>query len=130
MALAEGAYCFKAGIRGTCNTAGKCVALPVTQAPADVDECAKSDTNDCAADATCTNTKGGFTCKCKQGFAGDGKKCTEVDECAKSDTNDCAADATCTNTKGGFTCKCKQGFVGDGKKCSAGKTTGLEPGRP
>jgi cysteine-rich repeat protein len=40
----------------------------------DIDECA-SGQDDCAADATCTNTRGGFTCACNGGFVGDGKRC-------------------------------------------------------
>ena len=47
----------------------------------DVDECAKpSDNttikNNCHANATCTNTPGGFTCECKTGYAGDGTTCS------------------------------------------------------
>ena len=40
----------------------------------DFDECATG-LNNCHADATCTNTEGGFTCKCKSGFTGNGKNC-------------------------------------------------------
>ena len=74
-ALAEGAYCFKSDVRGRCNAAGICVPLPVTAAPVDVDECAENK-HDCHNQATCTNTNGGFTCKCKTGYVGDGKACT------------------------------------------------------
>ena len=42
---------------------------------ADLNECASDKTNDCAADAVCTNTKGSYTCKCEKQFTGDGKKC-------------------------------------------------------
>ena len=42
----------------------------------DIDECsAKSHT--CHVDADCTNYKGGYTCKCKTGYSGDGKLCKE-----------------------------------------------------
>ncbi|PKN56891.1 MAG: hypothetical protein CVU56_13695 [Deltaproteobacteria bacterium HGW-Deltaproteobacteria-14] len=41
----------------------------------DVDECALG-THGCHADATCTNTPGGFTCACDAGFVGDGLTCT------------------------------------------------------
>ena len=52
----------------------------------DIDECsAKSHT--CHVDADCTNYKGGYTCKCKTGYSGDGKLCKESIEtlflCAK-----------------------------------------------
>ena len=41
----------------------------------DLDECATSMDN-CAADATCTNTPtGNFTCTCNPGYTGDGTVC-------------------------------------------------------
>ena len=106
----------------------------------DFDECAAG-LNNCHADATCTNTEGGFTCECKSGFEGsgvncvakttptvapttppscdigfffDGKSCVDFDECATG-LNDCHSDATCNNIEGGYTCECKSGFIGDGK---------------
>jgi hypothetical protein len=45
---------------------------------ADVDECATGAAT-CAANATCTNTAGGFTCACPEGFDGDGMTCTPHD---------------------------------------------------
>ena len=42
----------------------------------DVDECASPDTNDCHIDASCNNTEGSYTCRCLDGFEGDGKACT------------------------------------------------------
>ena len=44
-------------------------------ATSDDDECSDG-SNDCGENAECTNTLGGFTCKCTEGFAGDGKTCT------------------------------------------------------
>ena len=41
----------------------------------DVDECATGISN-CAANATCTNTFGSFTCTCNLGYYGDGTICT------------------------------------------------------
>jgi hypothetical protein len=41
---------------------------------ADLDECAMG-VAPCSADATCTNTLGGFTCTCNEGFQGDGLVC-------------------------------------------------------
>ena len=41
----------------------------------DVDECSDG-SHDCADNAACTNTPGGFTCKCNEGFAGNGKTCS------------------------------------------------------
>ena len=35
----------------------------------------------CSANATCTNTPGGFSCACKAGYTGNGMTCNDVDEC-------------------------------------------------
>ena len=83
---------------------------------ADVDVC-KLGRHNCASDATCTNTKSGYTCTCNAGFSGNGKTCTDVDEC-KLEYHNCAVDANCTNTIGGFKCTCNNGYIGDGKTCS------------
>ena len=42
---------------------------------ADNDECSTA-TDNCNADATCTNTPGSFTCACNGGYSGDGVTCT------------------------------------------------------
>ena len=39
----------------------------------DIDECAES--NECHPNATCTDTKGSYTCECDTGFNGDGFNC-------------------------------------------------------
>ncbi|TNF36352.1 MAG: hypothetical protein EP329_05305 [Deltaproteobacteria bacterium] len=41
----------------------------------DVDECTDG-TDNCDANAACTNTVGGFTCACDPGYSGDGVTCT------------------------------------------------------
>ena len=42
----------------------------------DFDECqGENGGNDCDYHATCTNGPGNYTCKCKEGFEGDGKSC-------------------------------------------------------
>ena len=43
----------------------------------DIDECA-SDNDNCDTDALCTNTPGSFTCKCKNGYEGDGITCNGI----------------------------------------------------
>ena len=40
----------------------------------DVDECSTG-TDNCAAEATCTDTDGSYTCTCNTGYAGDGTDC-------------------------------------------------------
>ncbi len=88
----------------------------------DVDECAASSA-DCVAEATCTNTVGGFTCACPDGFAGDGRAfgtgCADVDECALG-IDDCVDRATCTNLPGAFACSCAPGWSGDGRASGSG----------
>lgn len=50
-------------------------------------------------------------CKCKHGFRGDGRSCSDIDECLEPDLNLCDPRSTnCVNTAGGFECKCKPGF--------------------
>ena len=41
----------------------------------DINECS-TNTHNCYANATCTNTAGGFTCTCKTGYTGNGQLCT------------------------------------------------------
>lgn len=40
-----------------------------------MDKCASNKTNDCHAYATCTSSKDLYTCKCKNGFLGNGTMC-------------------------------------------------------
>ncbi|CAL8463534.1 g3068 [Coccomyxa elongata] len=40
----------------------------------DINECVRG-TSNCAANSTCINTPGGFTCQCWRGFIGDGSTC-------------------------------------------------------
>ncbi|WP_437575223.1 FG-GAP-like repeat-containing protein [Sorangium sp. So ce887] len=82
----------------------------------DVNECALG-TDNCDANAACTNTAGAFTCACNAGYSGDGVTCTDVDECALG-TDNCDANAACTNTAGAFTCACNAGYEGDGVTCT------------
>ena len=43
--------------------------------PLDINECAMG-TDNCAPEATCTNTEGSFTCTCNHGYTGSGTVCT------------------------------------------------------
>ncbi|XP_015780929.1 PREDICTED: sushi, von Willebrand factor type A, EGF and pentraxin domain-containing protein 1-like isoform X2 [Acropora digitifera] len=44
----------------------------------DVNECENGQTNPCDRHAICNNTKGSYSCQCKQGFVGDGFNCTAI----------------------------------------------------
>ena len=45
---------------------------------ADKDECATSETNQCDANALCTNTRGSYVCRCIKGYQGDGLHCQGI----------------------------------------------------
>jgi cysteine-rich repeat protein len=60
---------------------------------ADVDECME-DLDNCDPNALCTNTAGGFTCACKEGYFGDGLLCTLI-ECADGDVGQAAPGPSC-----------------------------------
>ena len=45
----------------------------------DEDECQGDGSgHNCDINAVCTNTEGGFTCECKEGWSGDGVSCTGI----------------------------------------------------
>ncbi|MGK3963651.1 FG-GAP-like repeat-containing protein [Sorangium sp. So ce118] len=74
----------------------------------DVDECALG-TDNCDANAACTNTVGSFTCACNAGYEGDGVTCANIDECAASP---CQNGGTCVDGISSYTCVCLPGFGG------------------
>ena len=43
----------------------------------DVDECMQN-SNDCDANANCTNTEGSYTCECLRGYTGNGRNCSGI----------------------------------------------------
>ena len=92
----------------------KCVGVP--SVCTDDNECVLG-TDNCDANATCTNTPGSFICTCNAGYSGDGVTCADLDECAMG-TDNCDANATCTNTAGSFTCACNSGYTGSGVTCA------------
>ena len=68
----------------------------------------------CSPNAQCINNQGSYSCKCLDGYQGDGETCYDEDECSR---NPCNPNAVCRNTDGSYTCSCKTGFRGDGKWC-------------
>ena len=42
----------------------------------DINECSDPMLNNCHEQATCTNTNGGYTCTCIDGYKGNGTACT------------------------------------------------------
>ncbi|XP_025083996.1 fibrillin-2-like [Pomacea canaliculata] len=77
----------------------------------DVDECQSgmSSANCTGQNVECVNTNGGYTCRCRQGFAADNDSaCQDIDECSKP-----VCDQHCNNTIGSFHCTCDDGFYLD-----------------
>ncbi|XP_063713010.1 uncharacterized protein LOC134841143 isoform X2 [Symsagittifera roscoffensis] len=89
----------------------------------DINECEEG-LSDCKhTNQTCTNTIGGYTCKCDKepGYIDDpdsigefgAENCLDVDECA-DESDDCEVsrpDSTCVNYPGAYYCECNEGFV-------------------
>ena len=125
-------FCFLATDSLGLTSERRCVTLRVPPNPscqpgfvdqgdgtcADINECSASNLNDCHQLATCMNTNGGYTCKCNDGYGGDGRTCADINECSASNLNNCHQNAKCTNINGGFNCACESGYRGDGVTCS------------
>ncbi|KAJ8890121.1 hypothetical protein PR048_009628 [Dryococelus australis] len=78
----------------------------------DIDECDKVNgpAGRCGSNALCTNTPGGFDCKCSAGYSGNPfKQCLDIDECSQPGA--CGAGALCRNIPGSWVCQCPEGSV-------------------
>ncbi|MCP3102316.1 DUF4215 domain-containing protein [Myxococcus sp. K15C18031901] len=82
----------------------------------DINECANG-TAQCSVNATCTNTRGSYTCACKGGYTGNGRTCNDINECTNG-TATCSPNGTCTNTPGSYSCTCNAGYSGNGRTCT------------
>ncbi|XP_017786408.1 PREDICTED: multiple epidermal growth factor-like domains protein 8 isoform X2 [Nicrophorus vespilloides] len=71
----------------------------------DVDECGLG-LHDCHKEAICTNTDGSFSCQCRRGYIGDGRK-----SCVRTCYNVCVH-GTCQGEPN-YSCKCDLGWTGD-----------------
>ncbi|KAK5966995.1 hypothetical protein GCK32_016453 [Trichostrongylus colubriformis] len=73
----------------------------------------------CGANAECNNTKGGYECRCKKGYAGDGIQCSPVERCYSRFGRSCSSSGSCEEYPDGPRCVCARGYRGDGFTCTA-----------
>ncbi|EDQ84742.1 uncharacterized protein MONBRDRAFT_34543 [Monosiga brevicollis MX1] len=78
-----------------------------------IDECAAMT---CHENAHCVNHWFGATCRCRDGYTGNGYAC-QANECYLG-THNCDQNADCADTPTGFTCTCREGWTGDGTSCA------------
>ena len=76
-----------------------------------INEC-ELGTDDCHADAKCSDLGDGFDCRCNVGYAGPGTHCYDQNECLKylSDTLCSDPNSNCVNSIGSYSCACVIGF--------------------
>ncbi|KAM4697757.1 uromodulin-like [Rhinophrynus dorsalis] len=73
--------------------------------------------SDCDPNAMCEEYFDHLECTCKDGFIGDGFRCSDINECAYSWSNNCSA-GICLNTFGSYKCVCPSGYInGSGNSC-------------
>ncbi|VDO48745.1 unnamed protein product [Haemonchus placei] len=84
----------------------------------DVDECATGMIQ-CAPNAECVNSVGGYQCTCRKGYSGDGKQCTLVERCYARYGRSCSTSGSCEEFPDGPRCVCARGYRGDGFLCTA-----------
>lgn len=80
----------------------------------DIDECSLA-THNCDNNADCYNHDGGFQCRCRDGYEGNGISCNRVSRCRDKL---CDRNAQCIdNPAEEPICLCNPGFTGDGQRC-------------
>ncbi|CAJ1059042.1 pro-epidermal growth factor [Xyrichtys novacula] len=103
------------------TTTGRSTDSDVSSEPALYTDKMVSDQNECYSlrcdvNAQCLLIAGNPTCRCQEGFTGDGQFCVDIDEC-KQGTHACGKNAECQNNFGKYLCKCQAGYHGNGKTC-------------
>lgn len=86
----------------------------------DIDEC--SNINICDENANCINELGGYSCRCRNGYVGNGYICranAEISTTTSSNDDQykcsgCSENAECFQG----VCACKNGWHGDGIECT------------
>ncbi|XP_065308786.1 nidogen-like [Dermacentor albipictus] len=105
--------------RCQCDAGYEALTLPqrASAACVDVDEC-QSGRHNCHVHAECANTDGGFACRCRPGYTGDGVSCQrlEAPTCA-SLRCDPAAECVQPSPRHPPQCRCPVGYTGDGSTC-------------
>ncbi|XP_047423255.1 pro-epidermal growth factor isoform X1 [Sciurus carolinensis] len=89
-------------------------ALVVEIMVSDQDDCSPMG---CGRHAQCVSEGENATCQCLEGFAWDGKLCSDVDECEMGITVCPPTSSKCINTEGSYVCGCSQGYQGNGIHC-------------
>ena len=80
----------------------------------DINEC---DMSPCAANATCMDLEGSYSCACNVGYRGNAySSCTNINECDEN-PNICHTNAECTDSMGSYSCSCNDGYDGNGTYC-------------
>ena len=105
---ADGSCTCNSGYSGTISW--NATAQAYDGACGDVDECAL-ETDNCHADATCTNTVSSFTCACDVGFSGDGLSCDNIPAAVTVDSASVTVDEGTTATNGGTATDLNQGTM-------------------
>uniref|UniRef100_A0A668AJ61 Epidermal growth factor n=1 Tax=Myripristis murdjan TaxID=586833 RepID=A0A668AJ61_9TELE len=90
-------------------------ALFTEKMVADQDECYSLR---CDVNAECLLGGGSPTCRCLEGFTGDGQLCVDLDECLLGLSLCSSQSSECVNTVGGYHCQCNPGFTGEGHHCT------------